>query len=403
MAQELFEAWVSRLAAEPIGAVQTSVSGDGERRVILGDPAGDHSILRVHKLEVVLERLGDVDMPRLSEVIELALGRVAAGDFGEILVYSSQLTVSGQPESETVFGTHFMRILGDQVHIEGPRRISDTALLHFQEGLLDDAPDEGLLLAPQSLVDTLVFVPAPLPGALSQRAASTTLDVVAAVCALATGRPVRYQTPILPLEGSQAADALSRRYDPRILGLSRDGVSLDFTAELFLLGGPEAMARARGALLSYHDALRQSNPDVAVMLFVSAIEALISPRAEWGKEKVTSRFITALKELCPGAVDSIVDHPNVGQAFDYVKKGGRNRQRTELLNSIYAARSRPTHSGLAPTQSGFPGMAHPGSMRTALLSELARAVILQYLQRPRCWLLGRPQQVVGSDALKANL
>jgi hypothetical protein len=73
--------------------------------------------------------------------------------------------------------------------------------------------------------------------------------------------------------------------------------SLDVFDEFPTLGGEDGVMRIRGALLSYHLALQQPSPDVALMLFVSAIEALIVPHAEWRKEKATKRFIAEVDRL----------------------------------------------------------------------------------------------------------
>ena len=154
--------------------------------------------------------------------------------------------------------------------------------------------------------------------------------------------------------------ARRRRLDPSILTLDRDGISLDIFDDFFARADLDGFTRVRGALLSYHAALQQTNPDVALMLMVSAMEALIVPHPEWRKNKVTKRFIGAIVDLCPEAVDRLVNHANVEQAFSYKRKGGPGPRRGQLLNTIYELRSAPTHSGvglsgarlMAPVSSG---------------------------------------------------
>jgi hypothetical protein len=206
--------------------------------------------------------------------------------------------------------------------------------------------------------------------------------MVAAICAFAAGRAVDYYVPQFPAPAADAATATGRRHDPAIPGLARDFVSLDVFADLPALGDLDAVLRVRGALLAYHAALKQTSPDVAVMLLVTAIEALISPRHEWGKLKVTRRFQKSLLELCPQAVDALLAHDNVEQAFDYKKRGGVNWQQRDLLDRIYETRSTPTHTGLGLSATGMAILATPDSMRVALLSNLARAAILGYIQDP---------------------
>ncbi len=213
---------------------------------------------------------------------------------------------------------------------------------------------------------------------------------MAAICAFAAGRPVDHYPPMFPADDAEAADALSRRHDFSILGLARDSMSLDIFGDLQRLGGVDALLRARGALLAYHAALKQMVPDVAVMLFVTSMEALISPRHEWGKQKVTQRFVKSLIELCPDAVDSVAEHRNVEEAFGYRRRGGIARRRKELLDAIYQARSLPTHSGIGLSPTGLIVLASSESMRVALLSDLTRAALLAFLQAPRSSLVGHP-------------
>jgi hypothetical protein len=213
------------------------------------------------------------------------------------------------------------------------------------------------------------------------------METVAAICAFASGRPVEYKLPVFPVRTEEELARLKvLRHDPAVLGLARDGISLNiFNFPL------DTILRLRGSLLAYHAALQQLSPDVAGMLFVTAIEALFSPRAEWRKEKATQRFIKSLIELCPEAIDQIASHANVEEAFSWKRKGGQALQRKEMLDAMYESRSDPTHAGLGISNTGvFSGMASPGGMRVALLSDLSRAAILEFLKAPRSSLIGHP-------------
>jgi hypothetical protein len=213
---------------------------------------------------------------------------------------------------------------------------------------------------------------------------------VAAIIALATGRGVDYEPTLFPADVEATTHARARKRDPAILGLARDSISLDAFRELPARGGLDAMVRVRGSLLAYHAALKQASADVAVMLFVTSIEALISPRHAWGKDKVTQRFRKSLIELCPDAVDALLGHANVEQAFGYVRRGGLGRQRRELLDLIYETRSLPTHAGLSLSGPFMGMLGSTASIRVALLSDLARAAIMAFLQAPRSSIVGHP-------------
>ena len=175
------------------------------------------------------------------------------------------------------------------------------------------------------------------------------------------------------------------------MNLARNHVSLDNFNEFAALGDLDGINRVRGALLSYHAALQQASPDVAMMLLVSSMEALIVPRPEWRKEKATKRFIEGIDALCHSVVEQLVNHPNVERAFSYVKRGGPRARHRQLLDTIYALRSIPTHSGISPTGGAIMSMLDsPGSLKVALLSDLARGAILSFLQAPWSSLIGHP-------------
>jgi hypothetical protein len=280
---------------------------------------------------------------------------------------------------------HFIRHVGDQRRIDGSRRLSDLVLMDFHE----DLSHPVTLFAPPTRIDVALFVPGP-QGPLAQRTAAGACEVVAAICALALGRPVDLPPSILPADDARAANARSRRRALSILGLARDSVSLDVFGELPALGGPESVVRVRGSLLSYHAALRQASPDVATMLLVTAIEALIAPWESWGKEKVTKRFIENGIELCgDDIVNAMLAHQNLEAALDYRKRGGPAAQRKQLFDRIYELRSNPSHAGLGLSGSGLmSSMGSPPAMRVALLSDIARHAILNFIQAPRSSIVG---------------
>jgi hypothetical protein len=236
--------------------------------------------------------------------------------------------------------------------IDGARRLSDRVLLDFHSELPVD-PTAQQLFAPPAKIDVTVFAPGPTAGDLAQRTAAGVAETVAAISAFALGRVVEGPPVIFPAPKDKATAALARRHEPAIMGLARDGISLGIFGDFAVLAGLDGMLRMRGALLSYHAALQQASPDVAMMLMVSAIEALIVPRPEWRKDKATKRFIVALEDLCPAVIDALVNHANVEQAFAYKRKGSPKSRRRQILNEIYAQRSNPTHSGIGLTGGGM--------------------------------------------------
>ena len=277
----MFEAWVQRLSTNRLDLSARSSGGSPggvDRTATFGDLASEHFVLNISGLDITDVTSVEVSRDEIQSILEDASAKVAARDTGEPVVYPVEMRVP--PVDFT--SVHFMRILGDQVHIEGNRRLADIAILEFEEGLLADAPPEGLMFAPPSTVQVTIFAPGPVHSDLTQKVAAGISEMVAAVCAFATGRAVEYFPPMFPHpDEDAAASALARRTDPAILTLARDSISLDVFGELPALGDLDAVLRVRGALIAYHAALKQTIPDVAVMLLVTSIEALISPRPEW--------------------------------------------------------------------------------------------------------------------------
>lgn len=96
-------------------------------------------------------------------------------------------------------------------------------------------------------------------------------------------------------------------------------------------------------------------------------------------------------ELCPTTVDEVVNHANVEQAFNVKLRGNPRRRRRDLLDTIYAMRSNPIHTGVGPSATGaLLQLADAGGIRVALLSDLARSALLAYLVAPRSSLVGHP-------------
>lgn len=386
--------WLQMLAAERLGTTQTgSGAGPATRHTYtFGDQTAAHFVVAYDTDDGSwsIDSLSELDRQAVESILGEARSQAAELRTGPDVVYRVTLSTAEMDLGAAGFWLHFMRLLGDQVRIQGRRRLSDRVILEFVE---DHSPaDQPQLFAPKTEVTATLFVPGPVAGPLAQRVAAGLAETVSAICTLALGRVVSGGGfALFPAEAEQAQEAQALRYDTDILTLARDSTSLDIFGDLAARAGPDGMLRARGALLSYQAALEQRNPDVAVMLLVTSIEALIAPRPAWGKGKVTKRFIRATEELCPDAVDELVNHANVEQAFMVKLRGNARSRRRELLDMVYTLRSNPTHTGLSPSASeAFLHLGDPGGMRVALLSDLARGALLAYLVAPRSSLIGHP-------------
>lgn len=388
----LFTAWVQALAEQRLSLNQHGTGGtsDGGRTYSFGDlSASNFVLLASPNGEWSLHSHQEVSELDIEAIVAGALERLTAGDFGGGVIYQTTLQTSAFDMSR-VSMQHFMRILGDQVHIEGHRRLGDSVLLDFLPEAAKDA-ETTPLFAPPTDVKVTIFVPGPVASELTQRAAAGAVEIVAAICALALGRVVSVPLMVFPAQAEDGAAANAFRYDLSVPGLARDGISLDVFGEFSGLGGAEGIVRVRGALLSYHAALQQASPDVATMLLVTCLEALIVPRPEWRKDKVTKRFIDTIDELCPDVVDAVVNHANVEQALGYTRRGGARARRRQLLDQVYSLRSTPTHAGISPSgMAMFSLLSEPGTVRVALLSDLARGALLRFIQAPRSSLIGHP-------------
>lgn len=388
----LFTGWIQRLAQERLSITQYGTGSTAEHGSLynFGDPTSSSFVLeRTVTGEWSLNSRRGIEESEIISIVSDARNRYVEGDVGDDFAYKAIMT-SKAFAMVPLDMSNFMRRLGDQTFITGPRRIGDSVLLNFAPKPPDD-PSQPQLFVPETVIEATIFVGGPIVGGLTNQTASIMIEIVGAICAFAIGNPVAIPLVISPASAPDTSAARAVRFDPSIPGLARDGVSLDIFGELSALGGMESFFRARGAFLSFHAALEQHSPDVETMLFVSSIEALITPFQEWKKDRATRRFIDAINELCPEVVDTLVNHDNVEKAFGFQKATTPNGSRKRLLDKIYDIRSLPTHSGIGlKGSSGLAMFADPGSIRVALLSDLARGAILNFLQTPRSSLIGCP-------------
>jgi len=84
-----------------------------------------------------------------KEIVNDALAKFPAGDFGGDVVYQTELEVKGFT-IDSVSNVNFMRLLGDQRHIGGSRRLGSRILLDFVPDPPDD-PSAPQLFAPRTI------------------------------------------------------------------------------------------------------------------------------------------------------------------------------------------------------------------------------------------------------------
>jgi hypothetical protein len=384
----LFAAWVQFFAVQKLGFRLQFGGGptdEGGFQYSIGSP--DDRVL-------VLSRTPDgqwtLDSPQgdnrsgIRSIIGDATEKYSVGDLGEGVIHETVL--KAQSALTVPPDLHFSRIISDQVRVTGPRRLGPKILLDFTE----EESVAPAFLAPAVSIKATIQVAGPIFSRLTERLSMGMMEIVGAICALALGRSVEFPWNIFPLDDN--ADYSTRfRSQEDIGNLACDRVSLDIFRDFGALGDVDGMMRARSSFLSYHAALQQSSPDVAMMLFVSAMESLIVPRASWRKDKATKRFVESIAVLCPSAIDELIEEASIERAFEYKKRGGPTALRRQLLNQIYALRSDPTHSGVGLSGSGMLGaFTEPGAMRLPFLSKLARAALLSFLEAPRSSLIGHP-------------
>ena len=392
VANGVFVQWCIHLSVSELGLTQWSGPSKPTGAITFSNPAEGLSftITPSGQLAWKMTEITGIDSEEIRQVITLAAAKVRNNNSGSDLVYQATMECRNPPLGEDMLLNMF-RVLGDQVPIVGSRRLSDVVLLDFTQ---DPPPESGhVLFVPNTKVTATLFVPGPAAGPLAQNAVGATFEVVAAICSIALGRPVAYSALVhFPIAPERAEAQRARRYDSGILGLARESISLDIFAELAALGGPDAVIRARNACITIHEAQLQANADIAAMLYVCAIEALITPgrHCKWRKEQVTKRFREAVLILCKEAVDALLAHQNLEEALGFSKRGNVDRQRRALVDHIYDLRSLPTHTGIGPRNISFHTFATERGIRVVLLSNLARAALLAYMQAPMSFLTGHP-------------
>lgn len=383
--------WFARLASD--AGLELDQFGTSGEAFTLGSPKGFNVRAEFIQEEPYL-RFVPSDSTHEDLIVRLtdkASALVAAGDFGGIVWYSTEV-------HETVFSMatpHFMgsllQRLGNQTRISGWRRLGSEVLLEFTEEAAEGDGANPTLFAPKAIVKVHIAVPGPRPGLFASLIAHGVLEVVGAICTLALGRPVGLPHTVFPAKDDTWAELSDRRTDRAILTLARKGVPLDIVGWAGTTGGVPVFDRLRSALLTFDAAVKQDHDAVASILYVVAAECLTTPAPSWRKEKLTKRFREFYDELMPDALDEIVKHGNFEEAIG-VRRGDRTERalRREALERIYSLRSGQLHEGLKPTYRGMASLDSSLQVRRALFSDFAEAAILRFIQAPRSSLIGHP-------------
>jgi hypothetical protein len=392
VANGIFVQWCIHLSVSELGFTQWSGPIKPTGAFTLSNPAEGRSFTLTPSGQLAwkITEVAGIDSVKIKRLITVAAEKICHNNSGMDLVYQTTMECRNPPLDHGMVLNMF-RVLGDQVPIVGSRRLSDVVLLDFTQDL---PPESGqILFVPDTKITVTLFAPGPAAGPLAQNVARATFETVAGICSIALGRPISYSALAhFPVPADLAESQRVRRYDPGIRGLARDFVSLDIFGELAALGGPDALIRARNSCVTIHEAQHQANADIATMLYVCAIESLITPgrQCKWRKEQVTKRFRDAVLLLCKGAVDALLAHRNLEEALGFSKRGNVDRQRRALVDHIYDLRSLPTHTGVGPRNVSFQALDTERSIRVAMLSDLARAALLAYIQAPMSFLTGHP-------------
>lgn len=374
--QELFVDWFSRLCDERLGgAPRSGKTGDA---YTLGLTDGTELALTFVDEEGQVQVTQTGGSHDLRPLVKEAFDRGKNGDVGPGAWYA--IALSCDPGLQ--MHAQMLRSLGEHRRYQGDWAITPACLLMFEQHLVE----AEFVLLPKFDLEMRFLVPSPWHGPLGERRAAELGTFYRSVSAFATGaafNPLNMPPMHLkPAEAKAAEDKLRAGVpylpvDDVLLGPALEGLITDNRAE--------ALERVKGALYAYEQAIGQPSEYVSIILLVTAIEALAVPNAPWRKNRLTRRFIEATYELIPEAIAEAMRHQNFQEAF------GSTRSPKDFLDQLYDSRSRPLHSGLVAQQVFTMGaLAAPASARIAIVSELARAALLNFLRRPFSSLYGHP-------------
>lgn len=389
--RQLLADWVVRLGSDY--GYEFGARGGSSEKITIGDQKAFHIWAEVVEgsSDLMFIASDPSEQESIDRINQLARDNVTAGDFGGIVWYSPTLQeIEFKMSAHSPMSDLVLR-LSNQTRIDGWRRLSSVVLLEFTEEQPDNDADKQHLFAPKATVKVHMAIPGPTVGLFSASIATNMIELVAAICSFALGRPLQLPAALFATKQDQVADLDAKRVDASILTLARKSVSLDVFGNLARMGDLSSFRRVRAALLTFDAAMNQDRDPVASILYVIAAEAITTPSTSWRSEKLTTRFVRFFEELMPGDLDEIIAHANFEQAMG-LKRGnkGARKLRRELLDAIYAHRSSLVHFGVEKSYFGMNDMSSLVEIRRAILSDFAEMAILRFLESPRESLIGHP-------------
>lgn len=314
----------------------------------------------------------------LEQIALEAHRRAGAGDVGEGVwwraAFSTDVALTVGSE------LHMIRVMSEHTPFDGQWRLGDEVLIDFKQGHTEPGP----VFFPKFTTDIYFRVAAPGHGPYSRSLAEERGTILRAIVAFVVAAPVE-KGAIFPLVGERMDAVKASIASAPELPFGDAPIWEQLEALVPETGPSEARTRVLGAMFSYEQAISQQSGFVALVLLVSALEALSVPNAPgWASNRVTSRFISFVRELCPDAIDETMRHDNFANAF------GAFSSSTRFLNELYDLRSKPLHTGFVAHGVDFLMGDNNGKRRLILVSDLVRKAIASFLRRPFSSLIGNP-------------
>jgi hypothetical protein len=374
--RELFVDWFGTLLDQEYGSVGYSTGGE-RNSIRLRDGTECTAVLSETTGDIAIEAPSAIQ-DRILSLAQSALARTKLRETGEPVWWTTGFT--SRPETTEASTLHMLRSLSQHKRYEGKWRLGTDALVDIKQQGAQHPP-----FFPNQSAKVVFRSVGPGHGPFAARIARTNATLIRAALSFITASPLEGLMVVFPANPDdlvQARDLLDRGVSPELL---IDSVPIWRALATFVSSGShEAFERAFGALLAYEHALVQKTEESSIVFFVTAIEALAVPNANWKTERITKRFVEFLLLICPEAIDEVLRHPNFRQAF------GNISSRKAFAQQLYHLRSHPIHTGrLGEITAGLSVEVEAG-VRVALAADVARAAILSFLRTPLSMLVGHP-------------
>jgi hypothetical protein len=380
----LFANWVQSLLTERIGLHGTQGTWE-----FLIDQAGRKVVLDIPSPAYRLRwSSSDEDRPAVEAIVREAWRRTRKRDLGPGTWFRTRFTsqVGWYTEVYNLQATRFM-MEHRQRRYSGRFRFTDEVLLEVEQRKSNPGP----INPPDFTVNVTLRAPGPGPGPFTTKSVEDAATIVRAATAYWTAAFLEHEPGGLFFPAKPEDDATAQRHlsDPAVEYIAAEGMAIGPRIFEFAAAGNdnfELFRRALGGLHAYEQALNQLSEYVAIVMLVSAVEAMSIPNTTWDGRRKTARFIHFVVNSAPATLDQVIAHNNFPNAF------GNRRSPRKFLNEIYSRRSRPLHTGVLQhsVEGGF-GDLRAAPMRIALISGLVRDCISSFLACPFSSLIGHPE------------